>query len=198
MASEIASPKMARVSNRCFKLGFLVYPMIKFPNSVPILAPLPNTPIVTAPEPINLAAIKGGISAFLPITYWGAFNRVLFLMGFPFLSGFYSKDMIVEEAGGQCIYGGVYWLGFSVYPIYWGYIRFIRYYWQEEGYGRGQGIVHVAQIKEGTWLTLFPLVCLSTILGLGPLISGLVVLSFVTMFGKSLPLVFCCGQGVHG
>ena len=53
----------------------------------------------------------GGISAFLPITYLGLLIGSLSLMGFPFLSGFYSKDIIVEGIGGQYIYGGIYWLG---------------------------------------------------------------------------------------
>ena len=59
----------------------------------------------------------------------------------------------------------------------------------------------VARIKERTWLTLLPLVCLSLgsiILGfgaIGPLMSGL-LLSFATMFEKSLPLVFVVVGGV--
>lgn len=53
----------------------------------------------------------GGISVFLPITYLGLFIGSFSLMGFPFLSGFYSKDILVEGVGGRYIYGGVYWLG---------------------------------------------------------------------------------------
>ena len=59
------------------------------------------------------------------------------LMGFPFLSGFYSKDIIIEGVGGQYIYGGIYWLGLVSIL----FTRFVCYYWLEEGYGRGQGIV---------------------------------------------------------
>ena len=56
MASERANPKMAYEKSCCFNDGFLAYPMIREPNTVPIPAPDPATPTVAAPAPINLAA----------------------------------------------------------------------------------------------------------------------------------------------
>lgn len=56
MASVKAKPKMAYPNNCCFRDGFLEYPVIKLPKTVPIPAPVPATPTVATPAPINLAA----------------------------------------------------------------------------------------------------------------------------------------------
>jgi len=56
IASERAKPRIAYENSCCFKLGFLAYPMMRLPNTVPIPAPDPATPTVAAPAPINLAA----------------------------------------------------------------------------------------------------------------------------------------------
>merc|ERR1719228_1257489 len=42
----------------CLRLGFLAYPMIRDPKTVPIPAPDPATPTVAAPAPMNLAALS--------------------------------------------------------------------------------------------------------------------------------------------
>ena len=55
IASDIANPKIAYVNSCCFNFGFRAYAIVKFPNTVPIPAPLPATPIVAAPAPISLA-----------------------------------------------------------------------------------------------------------------------------------------------
>jgi len=47
---------MAYEKSCCFSDGFLAYPMIKLPKTVPIPAPDPATPTVAAPAPMNLAA----------------------------------------------------------------------------------------------------------------------------------------------
>merc|ERR1712071_252241 len=56
IASDRANPKIAYEKSCCFNDGFLAYPMIKLPKTVPIPAPLPAAPTVAAPAPINLAA----------------------------------------------------------------------------------------------------------------------------------------------
>lgn len=38
----------------------------------------------------------GGLRTFIPLTYVGVLIGSLSLMGFPYLSGFYSKDLILE------------------------------------------------------------------------------------------------------
>lgn len=38
----------------------------------------------------------GGLKKYMPVTYWTAWIGTLALIGFPFFSGFYSKDMIIE------------------------------------------------------------------------------------------------------
>lgn len=41
----------------------------------------------------------GGLKKYMPMTYWTAWIGTLALIGFPFFSGFYSKDMIIEAVG---------------------------------------------------------------------------------------------------
>lgn len=55
----------------------------------------------------------GGLVNFLPFTYTAILIGSLSLMAFPFLTGFYSKDLILELALGQYEVSGniAYWLG---------------------------------------------------------------------------------------
>ncbi len=55
----------------------------------------------------------GGIAKMMPITYVMILIGSLSLMGFPFLSGFYSKDSILEVAASSYSVSGsfAYWLG---------------------------------------------------------------------------------------
>src|SRR6201994_1943493 len=43
----------------------------------------------------------GGLKAFLPLTYLVMLIASLSLVAFPFMTGFYSKDLILESAYGQ-------------------------------------------------------------------------------------------------
>lgn len=55
----------------------------------------------------------GGLGRLFPVTYMMFLVGSLALMGFPFLSGFYSKDVILETAFSQYTISGffAYWLG---------------------------------------------------------------------------------------
>jgi NADH-ubiquinone oxidoreductase chain 5 len=55
----------------------------------------------------------GGLVNFLPFTYTAILIGSLSLMAFPFLTGFYSKDLILESGAAQFMLSGslVYWLG---------------------------------------------------------------------------------------
>ena len=49
----------------------------------------------------------GGLINFLPLTYTVMLIASLSLMAFPFMTGFYSKDFILESAYGQYQYSGI-------------------------------------------------------------------------------------------
>ncbi len=55
----------------------------------------------------------GGLVNFLPFTYTAILIGSLSLMAFPFLTGFYSKDLIIESGAALYLLPGsiVYWLG---------------------------------------------------------------------------------------
>ncbi len=54
----------------------------------------------------------GGLKKYMPITYWTSLIGSLALIGFPFLSGFFSKDLIIEAVHAANIPGAeyAYWM----------------------------------------------------------------------------------------
>jgi len=54
----------------------------------------------------------GGLKKYLPITYWTSLIGSLALIGFPFFSGFFSKDLIIEAVHDTEIFGAeyAYWM----------------------------------------------------------------------------------------
>ncbi|HIQ14099.1 MAG TPA: NADH-quinone oxidoreductase subunit L, partial [Leucothrix sp.] len=54
----------------------------------------------------------GGLKKYLPITYWTSLIGSLALIGFPFFSGFFSKDLIIESVHEANIFGAhyAYWM----------------------------------------------------------------------------------------
>ncbi len=57
----------------------------------------------------------GGLRPFLPLTYSVMLIASLSLVAFPFMTGFYSKDFILESAYGQYYFSGTSCLYNSYY-----------------------------------------------------------------------------------
>src|SRR5271168_2100099 len=71
----------------------------------------------------------GGLRAFLPLTYSVMLIASLSLVAFPFMTGFYSKDLILESAYGQFYFSStvIYFIAiigaiFTIFSIFFGYI----------------------------------------------------------------------------
>ncbi|MFN3964301.1 MAG: NADH-quinone oxidoreductase subunit L [Silanimonas lenta] len=58
----------------------------------------------------------GGLRKYMPITYWTSLIGTLALVGFPFFSGFYSKDSIIEavKAAGE---GGTWVNQYAIFAV---------------------------------------------------------------------------------
>ncbi len=78
----------------------------------------------------------GGLKKYMPITYWTSLIGSLALIGFPFLSGYYSKDMIIEAVHASTIPGSsiAYWavlLGVFVTAFYSFRLFFLVFHGEE-------------------------------------------------------------------
>ena len=58
IASDRANPSIVYVNNCCLSIGLRAKPWIRLPNTVPMPAPLPATPIVAQPAPTNFATLN--------------------------------------------------------------------------------------------------------------------------------------------
>nr|YP_002149675.1 NADH dehydrogenase subunit 5 [Madracis myriaster]ACA84066.1 NADH dehydrogenase subunit 5 [Madracis myriaster]ARU77423.1 NADH dehydrogenase subunit 5 [Madracis decactis] len=138
----------------------------------------------------------GGLLSFLPLTYVFFLIGSFSLMGFPFLTGFYSKDLILEFAFGQFYLIFVYWLGcFSVlltiiYSIRLIYLVFLS--------NINLKRANIFFLKEGDFLFLIPL----GILTLGSIFWGYLskeiiwsfqidIFSILSLKIKIFPILFC-------
>jgi NADH-ubiquinone oxidoreductase chain 5 len=94
----------------------------------------------------------GGLRSLLPYTYSMFLIGNLALMGFPYLSGFYSKDLILESAYAKYTYSGhyAYWLGtFAAFltAFYSTRLMHMTFLAQPNGYRRVVEHVHEAPIR---------------------------------------------------
>ncbi|MEN8213060.1 MAG: NADH-quinone oxidoreductase subunit L [Pseudomonadota bacterium] len=120
----------------------------------------------------------GGIRKYMKITWITALLGSLALIGFPFFSGFFSKDAIIEAVGHADRFGSTYahWLlviGVFVTALYSFRMYFLVFH------GEGPRDEHAkAHLHESPWVITLPLVLLaipSVIIGwftVGPMLFG--------------------------
>jgi NADH-ubiquinone oxidoreductase chain 5 len=155
----------------------------------------------------------GGVSNTMPITYICVLIGSLSLSGFPFLSGFYSKDVILETALGSYTVTGyfAFWLG-SVTAFLTAFYSFRLFY-----IGFMQKTSSLRSIVTGSHESGIAIIVPLTTLALGSIFSGyyfrdvfiglgsdvfagsifvkpeslfLLNAEFIPFFYKSVPLVF--------
>ena len=144
----------------------------------------------------------GGLRKYMPITYWTSLIGTLALVGFPFLSGFYSKDSIIEavRAAGEggswvnqyaifAVLAGVFVTSFYsfrlFYLVFHGPERFRDAHAAEDHHSHGDGHHdddhgHHGPVEphESPWVVTVPLVALaipSVLVGaltVGPMLFG--------------------------
>jgi NADH-quinone oxidoreductase subunit L len=78
----------------------------------------------------------GGLKKYMPITYWTSLIGSLALIGFPFFSGFFSKDLIIESVHESELFGAhyAYWmvlLGVFVTAFYTFRLFFLVFHGEE-------------------------------------------------------------------
>jgi NADH-ubiquinone oxidoreductase chain 5 len=91
----------------------------------------------------------GGIAQLLPFTYSMMWIGSLALIGFPFLTGFYSKDVILEVAYANYTISGnfAYWLGVvsALFTSYYSFrLLFLTFLGQSNAYKSSLKNVHDA------------------------------------------------------
>ena len=103
----------------------------------------------------------GGLSRLLPFTYSMMVIGSLSLMALPFLTGFYSKDLIIELAYGHYSFSGnlVYWLA-SVAAVFTAMYSIRSLYLTFLGYPNGPKI-NYQNIHEAPLIMAIPLVILA-------------------------------------
>jgi proton-translocating NADH-quinone oxidoreductase chain L len=155
----------------------------------------------------------GGLKNILPFSYAIMLIGSLALVGFPFLTGFYSKDTILEVAfakystmGHYCYYLGTFAAFFTAF--YSTRLLFLVFLSEPNG-----NRIAVINAHEGSWRMTFPLFLLSILslligfltqemfIGFGTNFWGnaifvlpqnylLIDIEFIDLFNKLLPLIF--------
>jgi len=155
----------------------------------------------------------GGLRNLLPFTYSILLIGSLALMGFPFLTGFYSKDTILEVAYAKYTIWGhfSYYLGtFAAFFTAFYSIRLLFLVFLAEPNGHKVVLINA---HEGSWRMTFPLFILSLLsiligfltrdlfIGFGTDFWGMALfilpqnyiltdIEFIDLFHKLLPLIF--------
>ena len=127
----------------------------------------------------------GGLRKYMPVTYWTCLIGSLALIGFPGLSGFFSKDIIIEAIKHSDTEGHTYayWcvlIGVFVTALYSFRLLFMTFH------GRERMDEHTREhLHESPWVVTLPLIALAIpSIGIGWLTAGPVV--FGDFFAGSL------------
>ena len=133
----------------------------------------------------------GGLRRYMPITYWTCLIGSLALIGFPGMSGFFSKDIIIEAVKHSKIEGTsfAYWcalIGVFVTALYSFRLMFLTFH------GRERMDEHTREhLHESPWVVTLPLIALAIpSIAIGWFTAGPVV--FGDFFVGSIT------QGAHG
>ncbi len=144
----------------------------------------------------------GGLKKYLPITYWTSLIGSLALIGFPFFSGFFSKDLIIESVHASNITGSTYayWmvlLGVFVTAFYSFRMFFLVFHGEERMDEHTKSHLH-----EPSKVVVWPLIALAVPAVLsGYLISPMVVGDFfdgVIAVNGSHPAMAVIKESYHG
>jgi len=103
----------------------------------------------------------GGLKKYLPITYWTSLIGSLALIGFPFFSGFFSKDLIIEAVHASTLPGAeyAYWmvlLGVFVTAFYSFRMFFLVFHGEERMDEHTKSHLH-----EPSKVVVYPLIALA-------------------------------------
>ena len=120
----------------------------------------------------------GGLRKYMPVTYWTCLIGSLALIGFPGLSGFFSKDIIIEAVHESATDGAdfAYWcvlLGVFVTALYSFRLVFMTFHGKERMDEHTREHLH-----ESPWVVTLPLVALAIPsiavgwLTVGPIVFG--------------------------
>nr|QJS34652.1 NADH dehydrogenase subunit 5 [Stichopathes sp. n. NB-2020] len=123
----------------------------------------------------------GGLMKSIPFTYTMMVIGSLSLMGFPYLTGFYSKDLILELAYDRYYLAFAHWLGvFSALLTAFYSIRLVYLTFISDTNSRKEIFIHA---HEGSWNLTLPLI----LLALGSLFVGYLTKEVIWSFQATLP-----------
>jgi proton-translocating NADH-quinone oxidoreductase chain L len=128
----------------------------------------------------------GSLGNFIPITYLGLFCGSLSLIGFPFLSGFFSKDLILETALCNTTISSFYFIIFIYLALFCTLLYSFRllFYVFFSSLFREHYII-LLQLKESSFLVNGVLIILS----LFSIFWGFIFFDFFSFTGVSLPIL---------
>jgi len=144
----------------------------------------------------------GGLRRYMPITYWTCLIGALALIGFPGMSGFFSKDIIIEAVKHSEIDGAgyAYWCvlsGVFVTALYSFRLVFMTFH------GRERMDEHTREhLHESPWVVTLPLIALaipSVAIGwltVGPVVFGDFFAGSISQGAYIPPTII--GEDFHG